>query len=108
MGNKKLSVEGKRTTAKGNVEIVPGDEMTTTLLDAVNTIQRTTTGYDQIRLTKKKVMSHVKQMRMCQIRLFKLLQEKDTHKDLEIYLECPKNAYVKLKVVNASVIDLKL
>jgi hypothetical protein len=44
MGNKELSVEAKRTTAEGNVEIVPGDELTATLLDVVNTIQRTT-GY---------------------------------------------------------------
>jgi hypothetical protein len=104
MGNKELSVEGKTTTAEGNVEIVPGDELTATLLDAVNTIQRTTTGYDQIRSAKKKVMSHVKQMRMYQIRLFKLLQEKVMHKDLEIDLEGPKNASVKLKAVNASAI----
>ncbi|XP_035822438.1 uncharacterized protein [Zea mays] len=65
MGNKKLSVEGKRTTAEGNIEIISGDELTATLLDVVNTIQCITTGYDQIRLAKKKLMSHVKQMRMC-------------------------------------------
>ncbi|PWZ18750.1 Biogenesis of lysosome-related organelles complex 1 subunit 1 [Zea mays] len=59
MGNKELSVEGKRTTAEGNVEIVPGDELTATLLDAVNTIQRTTTGYDQIRSTKKKEIGDI-------------------------------------------------
>ncbi|PWZ05937.1 hypothetical protein Zm00014a_041814 [Zea mays] len=44
MGNKELSDEAKSTTAEGNVEIVPGDELTATLLDTVNTIQRTT-GY---------------------------------------------------------------
>jgi hypothetical protein len=78
MGNKELSDETKSTTAEGNVEIVPGDELTTTLLDAVNTIQRTT-GYGQIRSAKKKVMSHIKQILMLQIRLLKLLQEKDMH-----------------------------
>lgn len=53
MGNKELSDEAKSTTAEGNVEIVPGDELTATLLDTVNTIQRTT-GYGQIRSAKKK------------------------------------------------------
>jgi hypothetical protein len=102
MGNKELSVKGKRTTAEGNVEIVTGDELTTTLLDVVNTIQRTTTGYDQIRSAKKKVMSHVKQMRMCQIRLLKLLQEKVMHKDLEIDLEDP-DSMSQLKINDRSI-----
>ena len=46
MGNKDLSVEGKRTTAKGKVEIVPAEELTTTLLGTVNAIPHTATGYE--------------------------------------------------------------
>jgi hypothetical protein len=104
LGNKDLSVEGKRTIAGGGVVIVPGDELTGTLMDSANSIQRPTAGYDHIRSAKKKVMSHVKQMRVSQIRLLKLLQEKGMHKDLEIDLEGPKNASVKLKARQASAI----
>jgi len=104
MGNKDLSVEGKRTTAKGMVEIVPAEELTTTLLGTVNAIPHTATGYEQIRSLKKGVMSQVKQLRVCQIRLLQLLQDKGMHKDLEIDLEGPKNTSVKLKAIHASAI----
>lgn len=104
MGNKDLSVEGKRTTTEGKVEIVPSEEVTTTLLGTANTIQRTGIGYEQIRSAKKTVMFHVKKLRLCQIRLLKLLQEKGMHKDLEIDLEGPKNTSGKLKASHASAI----
>ena len=49
-------------------------------------------------------MSHVKQLRVRQIRLLQLLQDKGMHKDLEIDLEGPKNTSVKLKAIHASAI----
>lgn len=104
MGNKDLSIEGKRTTAEGKVEIVPAEELTTTLVGTVNSIPRTVTGYEMIRTAKKGVMSHLKQLRARQIRLLNLLQEKGMHKDLEIDMEGPKNASVKLKAMHASAI----
>uniref|UniRef100_A0A0D9ZSG2 Uncharacterized protein n=1 Tax=Oryza glumipatula TaxID=40148 RepID=A0A0D9ZSG2_9ORYZ len=101
LGNKDLTVKGKKTI-EGGVQIIDGDELTQILLKAADSVGIESDRYYQVQEAKSRVMQHANRLMSNRIKLLNLLKQKGMMKEMYIDLEGPNDESAKLKAKDAS------